>query len=84
MWAGAMHASVYDLKPTGQGDWAWFAAAVTPRLRMRLGAHATFELGGHVIAPIGHSTYTVKTWDHPAFQQSHVALVAFAGLGVRF
>jgi hypothetical protein len=84
IWAGALHAVVRDLPPTEPGDRAWAAASVTPRLRLRLAPRLHLELGAQVLVPLIRQPFTVTGWAEPVFQQTPIAVLPFAGLGVNF
>ncbi|MDI3285113.1 hypothetical protein [Polyangium sp. 15x6] len=84
LWAGALHAVVYDLEPAEPGDWFWAAAAITPRLRVRLAPRLHAEMGVHVLVPITRRPFEVKGWTTPIFEQAPVTGLPFVGLGANF
>jgi hypothetical protein len=84
VWAGALHAVVYDLSPTGPGDYAWAGASAAPRLRIKLSPHVHWELGVHVVVPFVRRAFSVIGWKDPVFQEPPVTAIPFGGLGVHF
>jgi hypothetical protein len=84
VWAGALHAVVYDLEPARPGDYAWAAASATPRLRVRLLPRVHAELGAHLLVPLVRRPFVVSGWAEPVFRQAPVTTLLFAGVGVHF
>ncbi len=84
LWGGALHAVVYALSPVAPGDHPWAAASLTPRLRIPLVPHLQAELGAQVLVPLIRQPFLVTGVTAPVFQESPVALFAFAGLGASF
>jgi hypothetical protein len=84
LWAGALHAVVYDLTPTQPGDHPWAAAELSPRLRVAVGPHLHVEAGSHVFVPLVRQPFTVTGEAVPVFQEPTVAFLPFVAAGAQF
>jgi hypothetical protein len=84
LWAGAIHAVVYDLRPATPGDYAWAAASITPRVRFRIAGRVHAEVGAHLFVPFIRQPFQVAGWADPVFRQSPVAGLPFAAVGAHF
>lgn len=84
LFAGALHAVVYEFVPTRPGAQAWVAASLAPHLRMSLGSRLFVELGGEIVVPLLRDTFQVDGWSDPVFRQWPIAVRGFAGLGTDF
>jgi len=84
LWAGALHAVVYELTPLRPGQRAWAAASLAPSLRMSLGSRLFIEIGAEAMVPLIRDSFQVDGWPEPVFQESLVATRAFAGIGGDF
>jgi hypothetical protein len=84
VWAGALHAVVYDLRPATPGDYAWAAASLTPRVRFHVAGRVHAEVGAHLFVPFTRPPFEVSGWKDPVFRQSPLAALPFAALGAHF
>jgi predicted dinucleotide-binding enzyme len=84
VYAGALHTVVLRGNPGGPGDQAWAAALLGMRLRARITGPLMAEVGVEGLAPLVRHRFFDGNSGETVFQQSPVAVTAFAGVGLLF
>ncbi len=84
VYAGALHTVVLRGNPGGPGDQAWAAALLGLRLRARITGPLMAEVGAEGLAPLVRHRFFDGNSGETVFQQSPVAVTAFAGVGLLF
>lgn len=80
---GAIHATVFDVRPLTPGDRFWAGAVIKAQLYVPLGA-LRISLAALGTVPITRERFLAAGADDPIFRQKPVAVGGELGLGVRF
>jgi hypothetical protein len=79
---GAIHSFVLAFEPMNPGERLWAAAALSPRVRVRVAGPVIVDVGGDVIAPLKRDNFLVENRPNTVFQETTFVGTVFAGLGV--